>query len=70
MKITKVTRNDLKRERTLSENALTDKAYDFTAKYMAVYYLQSLTESNPEVINSDTISILEKVLLDLTGKRQ
>ncbi|MBW1901237.1 MAG: SidJ-related pseudokinase [Deltaproteobacteria bacterium] len=65
-----MTRNDLKRERTLSENTLTDKAYDFTAKYMAVYYLQSLTESNPEVINSDTISILEKVLLDYEFSHQ
>jgi len=53
---------DLERERILSENTLTDSAYDFSAKYMAVYSLQTLAESNPEVINSDTISVLEKVL--------
>jgi len=59
-----VTRNNLEKERALSEKILTDKNYDFTAKYMAVYTLQTLTESNPEVINPDTIALLEKVLLD------
>jgi len=58
----KVISYDLERERILSENTLTDSAYDFSAKYMAVYSLQTLAESNPEVINSDTISVLEKVL--------
>ena len=51
------------RERILSEKSLTDKNYDFTARYLAVYSLHSLTESNPEVINSDTIALLEKVLI-------
>ena len=55
--------NGLERERILSEKILTDKNYDFTARYMAVYSLQTLTESNPEVINSDTISLLEKFLI-------
>ncbi len=59
-----VARNNLEKERALSEKILTDKNYDFTAKYMAVYTLQTLTESNPEVINPDTIALLEKVLLD------
>ncbi len=55
---------DLEKERTRSEYTLTDRACDFTAKYMAVYELRSLTESNPEVINADTIAILKKVLID------
>ncbi len=55
---------DLERDRILSEITLADKAYDFMAKFMAVYSLQSLTKTNPEVIKSDTISILEKVLID------
>jgi len=55
--------SDLEKERIISENALTSKSYDFTAKYMAVYSLQCLIESNPEVINEGTIAILEQVLL-------
>jgi len=65
-----MTRQDLEKQRSLSENTLTDKAFDFTAKFMAVYYLQSLTESNPEVINASTISILEKVLVDAEFSHQ
>ncbi len=61
--ITKVSNNGLERERILSEKILTDKKYDFTARYMAVYSLQTLTESNPEIINSDTVALLEKVLI-------
>ena len=57
-------RHNLEQERALSEKILTDKNYDFTAKYMAVYTLQTLTETNPEIINADTIALLEKVLLD------
>ena len=55
--------HSLERERILLEKSLTDKNYDFTARYMALYSLQALTESNPEIINSDTIALLEKVLI-------
>lgn len=62
--------SDLERERILSENTLTDRNYDLTAKFMAVYSLQSLTQSNPEVINSETIAILKKVLIDSEFRHQ
>ncbi len=55
---------DLERQRALSENALIDKDYDFTAKYLAVWHINSLVETNPEVINAGTISALEQVLQD------
>ncbi len=61
---------NLEQERTLSENALMDKAYDFEAKFMAVHSLQSLAERHPEIININTLSTLEKVLLDSEFKHQ
>ncbi len=54
----------LEKERIISENALTNENYDFTAKYMAVYSLHSLSESNPHIIKPDTISTLEKFLIN------
>ena len=44
--------------------ALKDKAYDFSATYMAVCDLQTLSQTNPEVINSEVIPALESVLKD------
>ncbi len=66
----KVNNSDLERERILSENTLTDQAYDFQAKFMAVWHLQSLSQKNPEVLNTNTISILEKLLMDSEFSRQ
>ena len=57
-----MTAHDLEKQRALSELALKDNAYDFTAKYMAVSHLHSLVRTNPEVINTGTISALEKVI--------
>lgn len=62
--------SSFERERIDSETALIDKAYDFQAKFIALHYLQSLTESHPEVINLKTISILRKVLIDSEFKHQ
>ena len=61
---------DLERQRALSENALKDNAYDFTAKYLAVWHINSLVETNPDVINAGTISALEQVLQDPTVSHQ
>jgi hypothetical protein len=66
----KVSRTDLEQERILTEKTLTDKAYDFTAKFLAVNYLQSLTESHPDVINTDTIAVLEQLLIDYEFRHQ
>ena len=65
-----MTTHDLEKQRALSELALKDKAYDFTAKYMAVCHLHSLVQTNPEVINTGTISSLEKVIEDPRISRQ
>lgn len=66
----KLSTNNLEQERILTEKTLTDKAYDFTAKFLAVNYLQSLTESHPDVINTDTIAVLEKLLIDYEFRHQ
>ncbi len=55
---------DLERQRALSEDALKDNAYDFSAKYLAVWHINYLVETNPEVINAGTISALENILQD------
>jgi hypothetical protein len=55
---------DLERQRELSEIALKDNAFDFSAKYLSVWHINSLVETNPEVINVGTISALEHVLQD------
>jgi hypothetical protein len=65
-----MTAHDLEKQRALSEVALKDNAYDFTAKYMAVSHLHSLVRTNPEVINAGTISALEKVIKDPRISRQ
>jgi len=65
-----MTAHDLEKQRSLSELALKDNAYDFTAKYMAVCHLHSLVRTSPEVINAGTIFTLEKVLEDPRISRQ
>ena len=54
----------LERERILSEDALLNKSCDFIGKYLAVWHLHHLVDTSPYVINSGTISTLEKVLHD------
>ena len=62
--VQKTSNHSLERDLSLSENVLTDGNYDFSAKFMAVYSLQTLVEKNPEIIKPGTISLLEKVLTD------
>ena len=57
-------KRELERQREHSEVALKDSAFDFSAKYIAVWHIHSLVETNPEVINAGTISALEHVLKD------
>jgi len=65
-----MTAPDLERERALSEAALLDASYDFTAKYMAVCHLHSLARTDAWVINPGTISTLKKVLADSRISRE
>ncbi len=65
-----MTTRDLEKQRALSELALKDSAYDFTAKYMAVCHLHSLVRTNPGVINTGTIFALKKVIEDPLISRQ
>ena len=62
--VQKSSNQSLERDLHLSENVLTDRNYDFTAKFMAVYSLQTLVEKNPDIIRPGTITLLEKVLTD------
>lgn len=61
---------DLERERTTLENALNSKGLDFTATYLAVRDLYSLARTHPEIIRSETISVLETVLEGLEHSSQ
>ena len=65
-----MTAHDLEKQRALSEAALLDASYDFTAKYMAVCHLHSLARTDPWVINQGTISTLRKVLEDSRISRE
>ena len=57
-------------QKTVSENEVKDKASDFTTKYFAVYHLQRLAESHPEIIGPETIFTLEGLLKDRGFSRQ
>ena len=61
---------DLERERTILEDALHGRGLDFSAAYMALCGLHGLVQRHPEVIHSNTISVLESVLLDATFSSQ
>jgi len=54
----------LERQKAHSEDKLKDKACDFTSRYFAVYDLQCLAESNPEIIGPETTLILQELLKD------
>ncbi len=55
---------DPKKELLLAEEKIKNEFSDFTAKYFAVYELQSLAEKYPETIRPETIRILEAQLKD------
>lgn len=52
------------KERLLAEEKIKGSTFDFTAKYFAVYELQTLAEKYPETITPETIHILEGLLKD------
>ncbi|MDY7039090.1 MAG: SidJ-related pseudokinase, partial [Thermodesulfobacteriota bacterium] len=61
---------NIESQKTLSENEVKDKASDFTTKYFAVYHLQRLSESHPEIIGPETIFTLEGLLKNREFSRQ
>jgi len=62
----------LARLREESKQEVRDRVSDFYTKYYAVCQLQSLAQTNPEVLDADTVLILKKVLKDprWASKRQ
>jgi len=62
----------LARLREESKQGVRDRISDFYTKYYAVCQLQSLAQTNPEVLDADTVLILKQVLKDLrwASKRQ
>jgi len=63
---------NIKRLKALSEKEIKDKVSDYYTKYFAVYHLQSLAQSNPGIIDPETIVIIQDLLKDpqYSGKRQ
>jgi len=55
-------KTDIERQKTVSENEIKDKASDFTTKYFAVYHLQCLAETHPEIIDPASVFTLEGLL--------
>lgn len=60
----------LERQKTLSVHEIKDKTCDFTTKYFAVYHLQCLAQTHPEIIGRETISTLEGLLKNSGFSRQ
>jgi len=52
---------DLNIERALAEEKILGGSFDFTAKYFAVYELRNIAEKRPEIINGETVLVLEKL---------
>lgn len=53
---------NIERQKTVSENEIKDRCSDFTIKYFAVYHLQRLAETHPEIIDPETVFTLEGLL--------
>lgn len=53
-----------------SQNEICDKAASYTTKYYAVYHILSLTENNPEIIDSEIILTMQMVLKSLEFSEQ
>ncbi|MDY6792072.1 MAG: SidJ-related pseudokinase [Thermodesulfobacteriota bacterium] len=64
--------SNVKRLKALSEKEIKDKVSDYYTKYFAVYHLQSLSQSNPDVIDPETIATVHDLLKDpqYSGQRQ
>ncbi len=63
---------NVKRLKALSEKEIKDKVSDYYTKYFAVYHLQSLAQSNPGIIDQETILTIQDLLKDpqYSGQRQ
>lgn len=61
---------NIERQKTVSKNEIKDRCSDFTIKYFAVYHLQRLAETHPEIIDPETVFTLEGLLKDPGFSRQ
>jgi len=62
--------SNVKRLKDLSEKEIKDKVSDYYTKYFAVYHLQSLAQSNPGIIDQETIVTIQDLLKDPQYSRQ
>jgi len=62
--------SNIKRLKALSEKEIKDKVSDYYTKYFAVYHLQSLAQSNPGIIDQETIVTIQDLLKDPQYSRQ
>ncbi len=61
---------DLKNEMIRSENVITQKNYDFMAKFLAVSQLCAMAEKAPEIFSVSTVLILKGLFSDAIVYRQ
>ena len=61
---------DYNKERALAEEKIRSDAFDFTAKYLAVAELHGLAETHPEVLNRQTVALLEDLMKHTRFARQ
>ncbi len=61
---------NVKRLKALSEKEIKNKVSDYYTKYFAVYHLQSLSQSNPDIIDRETIITVQDLLKDPQYSRQ
>ncbi len=64
--------SNVNRLKALSEKEIKDNVSDYYTKYFAVYHLQSLAQSNPGIIDQETIVTIQDLLKDpqYSKKRQ
>ncbi|MBW2589981.1 MAG: SidJ-related pseudokinase [Deltaproteobacteria bacterium] len=64
--------SNVNRLKVLSEKETKDNVSDYYTKYFAVYHLQSLSQSNPGIIDQETIVTIQDLLKDpqYSEKRQ
>ncbi len=56
--------SNVNRLKAISEKEIKDKVSDYYTKYFAVYHLQSLAQSNPGIIDPETIVTIQHLLKD------
>ena len=62
--------SNVNRLKALSEKEIKDNVSDYYTKYFAVYHLQSLAQSNPGIIDQETIVTIQDLLKDPQYSRQ